>query len=209
MLLSKPRSDREIINDLDGQLINLYRQARYHLPALLHEMRMNPESRQLFRESQQHVEGLTEIQRAARYAYTNQFSFQGDNASYGVNRYGFVTRSFMMRKLVLFNRRADRLSIENLSWERCVELYDTPDTLFFCDPPYTAGSVKAYASWSIKDVRKLRDTLFSVKGKWIVTLNDDPANREAFKGCKFEDVSTYANMSNTPGRRFGEIIITR
>jgi DNA adenine methylase len=154
--------------------------------------------------------GLTEIQRAARWCYRNFYSFAGDNDSFGVKRLGFSTRSYLLAKLTAFHVRLDRVTIENLSWDRCIELYDCPDALIFCDPPYTQGEVRAYAPWTDAEVSALADALHGCLGTWIVTLNDSAANRAAFKGCQISAVSTNANMSNAtvnPGRRFGELII--
>jgi DNA adenine methylase len=209
VLLAKQPSHREVINDIDGELINLYKQVKHHLPAVVHELRLMVESRQLFAESKLHP-GTTEIQRAASFAYRNFYSFGGDNDSFGVKRLGFSTRSHLLRKIAATSRRLDRVTVEHLSWDRCLALYDCPPALFFCDPPYTEGEVRAYNAWTAEDVARLREALSRLKGKWVVTLNDCEANRAAFRGCRIKAVSTAACMSAKTfvGRRFGEIIIT-
>lgn len=210
VLVAKTPSEHEVINDIDGDLINLYKQVKHHLPAVVHELRMVVDSRQLFADAKQQP-GLTEIQRAASYAYLNFYSFGGDNDSYGVKRLGFTTQSYLLHKMVAMHKRLNRVSVEHLSWERCMALYDCPVALFFCDPPYTQGDVRAYSAWSVDDVSRLREALRRLKGKWIVTLNDCEANRAVFSGCTIRSVSTAAYMSqrNKKGRRFGEIIITQ
>lgn len=209
VLVAKKPSEHEVINDIDGDLINLYKQVKYHLPALVHELRLVVDSRQLFADAKQQP-GVTEIQRAASYAYRNFYSFGGDNDSYGVKRIGFTTQRYLLRKMVAMHKRLNRVSVEHLSWERCLALYDCPAALHFCDPPYTVGDVRAYAAWGASDVARLREALTRLKGAWIVTLNDCEANRAVFKGCTIKAVTTAASMaqSRKPGRRFGEIIIT-
>lgn len=209
VLVAKTPSEHEVINDIDGDLINLYKQIKHHLPAVVRELRMMVESRQLFYEAKAQP-GHTEIQRAASYAYRNFYSFGGDNDSYGVKRIGFSTQSYLLRKMVGMHKRLDRVSVEHLSWERCLALYDCPVALHFCDPPYTEGEVRAYSAWGAEDVARLRDALARLKGRWIVTLNDCDANRAVFKGCRIKAVTTAAAMSNKgqESRRFGEIIIT-
>ncbi len=209
VLAAKPPSPREVINDIDGELINLYKQVKHHLPAVVHELRLMVESRQLFAEAKLHP-GTTEIQRAASFAYRNYYSFGGDNDSFGVKRIGFTTRSYLLRKMAGMSKRLDRVTVEHLSWERCMALYDCPAALFFCDPPYTQGEVRAYSAWTADDVARLREALSRLKGTWVVTLNDCEANRAAFSGCTIKAVSTAACMSAKTfvGRRFGEIIIT-
>jgi DNA adenine methylase len=209
VLVAKRPSAREVINDIDGDLINLYKQVRFHLPAVVYELRLMVESRQLFADAKLQP-GTTEIQRAASYVYRNFYSFAGDNDSFGVKRVGFTTRSYLLRKIAAMSRRLDRVTIEHLSWERCLALYDCPAALFFCDPPYTQGEVRSYSPWTAADVARLRDALGRLKGTWVVTLNDCESNRAAFTGCKIKTVTTAAFMTNSssPGRRFGELIIT-
>jgi DNA adenine methylase len=208
VLAAKRPSEHEILNDLDSDLVNLFRTTKYHADELVREMQWMVESRKDFTDFRLQP-GLTEIQRAARWCYRNFYSFAGDNDSFGVKRLGFSTRSYLLAKITGFHVRLDRVTIENLSWDRCIELYDCPEALIFCDPPYTQGEVRAYAPWSDADVSRLASVLQGVKGQWIVTLNDCAANRAAFHGCKIQEVSTSASMSNarSPGRRFGEIII--
>ena len=208
VLAAKQPTEHEVLNDLDGDLVNLYRQVKYHADELVREMQWMVEARKDFMDFKAQP-GLTEIQRAARWCYRNFYSFAGDNSSFGVKRLGFSTRSYLLAKVAGFHTRLDRVTIENLTWQRCIELYDCPEALIFCDPPYTAGEVRAYAPWKQADVSALASTLQKVRGFWIVTLNDSPDNRAAFAGCRIQAVTTAANMSNArnPGRRFGEIII--
>lgn len=208
VLLAKSPSEHEVLNDSDGELVNLFRQVKYHSNELVNEMQWMVESRRDFVDFRLQP-GLTEIQRAARWLFRNYYSYAGDNDSFGVKRIGFTTRSYMLAKITSLHTRLDRVTIENLTWQRCVALYDCTEALFFLDPPYTAGEVRAYAPWTDANVLELASVLHSIKGRWIVTLNDSPANRAAFLGCRFQTVTTSANMANkrTPGRRFGELII--
>ena len=164
VLLAKPPSEHEVINDLDGEITNLYRQVKYHCDEVLREMQWMIESRKDFVDFKAQP-GLTEIQRAARWVYRNFYSFAGDNSSFGVKRTGFNTRSFLLAKMSAFHVRMDRVAVENLSWEYCIKLYDGPQTLFFLDPPYTAGEVRAYAPWGQDQVSSLAVSLRSTKGE--------------------------------------------
>ena len=208
VLLAKRPSEHEVLNDSDGELVNLFRQTKYHADELVREMQWMIESRKDFTDYRLQP-GLTEIQRAARWLFRNFYSYAGDNSSFGVKRLGFSTRSYMLAKITSLHTRLDRVTVENLTWQRCLSLYDSPQALFFLDPPYTAGEVRAYAPWTDAQVSELAGVLRSISGSWICTLNDCASNRAAFTGCHIVYVSTSANMSNarSPGRRFGEIII--
>jgi DNA adenine methylase len=210
VLLAKRPSHHEVINDTDGELINLYRQVKHHLPAVIRELRFSVDSRALYRETKGSPHA-TEIQRAAAYAYRNIYGFGGDSHNYGIQRLGFRSARGILRRIAAFNRRLDRVTVENLDWERCARLYDCPGALHFIDPPYTtSNSLTVYKGWTDADVKRLRDVLTGLKGKWIVTLNDTPVNRRIFSGCSFTPVSTKALITNkdNSGRRFAEVIIT-
>ena len=74
--------------------------------------------------------------------------------------------------------RLARVQIENRPALQCVELYDSKDTLFYCDPPYihdTRGDSKAYAyEMTNEQHEELADALNAVKGKVALSNYDCP-----------------------------------
>lgn len=182
-LLTKPPSKTEVINDINNDLINLYRQGRSHPQALLSELRHIPFSRTEFYRLRDTLAtaDLTEIQRAAYFLYCNFYCFGADGKSFAVLKTHPKTRSAWLKKIALLSRRLDRVTIECLDWQRCIKLYDSPATLFFIDPPYTAGQTYLYSVWSHDDLTALHQVLLNLKGNWILTINDSPSNRDLFK----------------------------
>jgi len=69
--------------------------------------------------------------------------------------------------------------IEQLSWQRCIEKYDRPETLFFLDPPYwqTTGYGQAFP---LEEYEQLAAAIGALKGRAILTINDHPAMRGLF-----------------------------
>lgn len=61
----------EVINDRDGQIVNLFRCIKYHRAALQEELEWLVSAREIFFAAiaQLHTDGLTDIQRAARFYY--------------------------------------------------------------------------------------------------------------------------------------------
>jgi DNA adenine methylase len=66
VFLAKPPSDAEVINDFNGDLVNLYRYAQFHLEPLLNEVQFTLTSRADLDELNRQP-GITGLQRAARY----------------------------------------------------------------------------------------------------------------------------------------------
>jgi len=213
--LAKPRSEVEIINDINGELISLYLAAQKHLPELHRQIEMLVSSRQLFHAFTKQP-GLTDLERAARFLLRNRISFGGNMHSFGVAKTGgggvAFSRKGVGKLLTQFHERLDNVVVENLPWQRCFANYDSPETFFFCDPPYFKSKIDAYEGWTEKQLREFARDVRRLKGKWIVTLDDCELNRQLFAGCQIEAVSTQNRSVNhrTHGdQRFGELIITK
>jgi len=215
LLLAKERHPTEVVNDLSGEIVALMRNAHFHLPALLEEMRWFVASRQDFHDFRAQP-GLTEIQRAARFLLRNRASFGGGGHSFGVAKtkgggVGF-DRDEIGERLEAIRRRLNKVVVENLPYERCLQNYDGPATVFFLDPPYVGGDIKAYSPWQQADMVQLRTRLDRLKGFWLLTVNDSPDNRKLFGDCAVKPVVTRnrrANNRTHAEATFGELIITR
>lgn len=215
VLLAKQRSTVEVINDINGDLIALYRNLQYHLPELLRELDYLFAARQNIHDFMAQP-GITEIQRAARFLLKNKTSFGGNMQSFGVckTRGGGVgfSRASNTELLGAAHQRLDKVVVENISYDRCLKLYDSPETFFFIDPPYLNAKINAYKGWREEDLQNFRKHLDRVEGKWVVTLDDSKFNRELFKDCKLTAVVSSNKCVNrrTHGeQKFGELIITK
>lgn len=110
------------------------------------------------------------------------------------------------------NARLDKVAVENVSYERLFKNYDSPGTLWFCDPPYTVGAVDSYAAWDSERMAAFAEAVGAQQGDWIVTVNDNPENRALFRGHEIRPVVTPSgavNRRERPDATFGELIIRR
>ncbi len=211
VLLAKERSQAEVINDLNGCLVNLYRHAQFHPQALVEEIQWTLNSREDLDDLKRQP-GLTGLQRAARYLLRNRLSFGGAGSSFAVTRQAQPSRENVLELLWALNKRLDRVAVENVPYERLFTLYDGPETLWFLDPPYSAGETSHYGVWSEVEMRGFAERVHALKGDWIVTVNDCPANRELFAAHELRPVVTRSQCTNQKthgGRSFGELIIRR
>lgn len=74
----RPPADVEVINDVNGELINLYRVVKNHLEEFVRQFKYALSSRDVFKwllQTPPHT--LTDIQRAARFFYLQQQAFGG------------------------------------------------------------------------------------------------------------------------------------
>lgn len=215
ILLAKGRSPIEVYNDLNGELVNLFRVVKYHPTEFKRCIRLVLNSRQEF-DDLKRQRGLTDIQRAVSWFIQNRLSFGGKGSHYGYGRKSggaaSGSRFARMRAVMELNRRLDSVNIEHLPWDTCVQRYDSEGTLFFLDPPYVEGSRGVYGplAFAEEDHRALREMLAKVQAKWVLTYGDHPMIRDLYEGCRIVEVSRARGIGNnhrTIRRRIDELII--
>lgn len=208
VLLAKPRSQIEVLNDLNGELVNFYRCVRFHSDVLLTELEFVLSSRKEF-DDFRHQPGLTDIQRAARWFFRNRNCFRGASLdTFGTSPTSARgSREARLEAIRQLNLRLDRVTVENLDWERCFDLYDRPGSFFFCDPPYTACDAGAYAAWKPVDVMRFRARLDRLRGRWVVTFNDAPEIRRIFDDCRLISIERAKGINQSKGKTYRELVI--
>src|SRR5215510_4462969 len=125
----KKPSDVEVINDLDGELVNFYRVCQSHHEELLRCLRYTLLSRKLHNLlTQTPPESLTDLMRAARYFFLQKVSFGGrvDRQNFAIH---VIKRPTFSPKRIpeLINTAYARLrdvQIECLPFEQVIEKYD-------------------------------------------------------------------------------------
>lgn len=201
----------EVINDVNNDLVNLYRVVSIHLEEFVRQFKYAISSRQVFEwHKATPPKTLTDIQRAARFFYLQQHAFGGriDGQSYGTATTTPVVNLLRIEEsLSAAHLRLDGVNIENLGWEECMDRYDRPHTLFYCDPPY--WDTEGYGvEFGWEHYERLAAKMAKIKGKAIISLNDHPAIRECFKAFEMEDLEidyTVGGGANRAARR--ELII--
>lgn len=207
----KEASKVEVINDVDKELINMFRMIKYHAPEIERMLEYEFSGRDMFEEYKCcTVEYLTEIQRAVRFLYLISQSFASRGSTYG---YGTNTKPspqiFYQGVLGDIKDRLRNTYVENKSFEDIIKRYDRPHSFFFCDPPYfeTTGYGSEFGE---KEQLLLRDMLTNIKGKFLLTINDHHQVREWYKDFNIEEVKvTYSVAKEQKARKeYGELIIT-
>lgn len=211
LFFNKPPSKVEVINDVNGELVNLYRVVKYHLEEFVRQFKWALSSRQIFEwEKLTAPETLTDIQRAARFYYLQNMAF---GAKVEGQTYGTSTTSpprlnllRLEENLSAAHLRLSRTQIEHLDWVTCIEKYDRPHSLFYLDPPYWGTS-----GYGVKFGQEQYDRMAvlarSVKGKMIISVNDIPQMRQVFEGLTQRTVSTTYSLGDNR-QQANELIIT-
>jgi DNA adenine methylase len=158
VLLQKPRSHGEVYNDLDSEIVNVFRVLRDVEQAkdLDRRLRLTPYSREEFRLS---YEDTADPVEAARRTIVRSFQGFTSASVTKVHKTGF--RSNANRNgttpardwvhhadhIQSFVERMQGVVIENRQAAEVIERHDSRDTLIYADPPYVSSTRFAGAHW--------------------------------------------------------------
>ncbi len=203
----------EVINDINGDVANLFRILQRHYPQFMETLRFQITSRREFdRLSRTDASTLTDLERAARFLYLQRLAFGGKvrGQNFGVSMQGGRFNLLKLApQLEEIHERMAGVVIENLPWRAFIERYDRPGMLFYLDPPYW-GSEDDYGkdAFSRAEFAELADVLGRIKGRFILSLNAVQGVYETFQNFAIEEVDcTYSVAGRGHGKAVKEVII--
>ena len=212
ILFYKPRSKVEVLNDLDGDLVNFYRVCQSHYQELVRYLRFMLVSREWFqRLLDTPPEALTDIQRAGRYLYLQKNAYGGrvTRKAYAIPVTGNANFNPESLEKVLSetHERLARVQIENLPYEQVLKLYDRPETAFYLDPPYY--DIRLYRhNLEHEDFEKMAERLRSLKGKFLLSINDHPEVRKLFSAFEIRKVPITYSIHGAKRKQIEELLIS-
>jgi len=204
----------EIINDINLDLITLYRVVKHHLEEFIRYFKWVLVSRdEYYRFRKEEPETLTDIQRAVRFYYLLKLGYAAriKNPSFSIATTSMPRLNLLRieEELSAVHLRLSRVYIENRSYAEVLSRFDKPDTFFYIDPPYY-GCEDYYGDgiFNRGDFAKLRDILASLSGKYILSINDVPEIRELFKDLYIHKVATsYSAGGANKKKKVTELLI--
>ena len=184
VLYQKEPSKLEVFNDINSELINLHRAIRNNPQSLSIYLNDLLISREIFNDiKSKHLRGRNNIEKAAFYFYqlTQSFGSKGDNFAMAAKS---RKPKNIYRNFKLISERLKGVTIENMSFNKLVPLYDKDDAFFYVDPPYvsTESYYKNTGGFGIKEHEQLAELLSKVKGRFLLSYNDSVVVRELYKG---------------------------
>lgn len=214
VLFKKPPSKAEVLNDINADVVNLYRCVQHHLDALLDYIAPTLVSRAEFhRLMRTPPDVLTDIQRASRFLYIHRNSFGGkvhrNHFGTGTTRHPKYDLETIETELKLARQRLRRCYIECGDYGDIVKRYDRSHTFFYIDPPYyDCEEMYGEGIFSKADFAKLAGLLNQIEGKFIMSLNDCKPVREIFSEFNIESEQVRYSVMKDSGKMFGEVLIS-
>ena len=190
LMRKKPAPFCEVVNDLDGEIVNLYRVLRNQAQAesLCRMLELTPFARAEFALSYEPVDGdpIEQARRTVVRAFQGFGSDSGSGAKTGFRANGNRQNTHPCKDWIIYPRclqafteRLVGVIIENRPAVDIIRQHDATTTLFYCDPPYvvetrstnvTSCSDKGYRHEMTDDEhRELAGVLRSAKGMVVVS----------------------------------------
>jgi len=214
MTFAKSPAKIEIINDINGEIVNFFKQLRKNGDGLCREIAMTPYARQELVLARLHKKKLSSLERARRFLVSSMMAING---IFGEERGGFsysnsysrdgkearVSRWYNLpARLQSIIERLRHVRIENKDARELIKAFlKRPATLLYLDPPYLAERTKGY-EFDQNDKKFHKDLLKLVRrAKCMVMISS--YDSDLYKSMLTEDlgwkqvkIATHTRGSN-------------
>lgn len=176
VFFAKEPARAEVLNDLNGELINFYKVVKTDFAELKKEISVTLHSRELHRRACvvcQNPDMFRPVKRAwalwflANICYNNIIG-----STFGIDKKGGVTRKLANKRRDFseeFARRLENVRLESRDALSVIESCDTDASFFYVDPPYVGADQGHYKGYSNEDFAALLNLLSRIKGKFLLS----------------------------------------
>lgn len=224
VLINRPPSPVETYNDIHSEVVNFFRVLRHQKEQLIEAIGLTPFSREeLGIAAQGATEGISELERARRFFVCARQVRTGLAQTASAGRWahckltsragmaGAVSRWLGSNEdLNLIAQRLLRVQIDHAPAIETIKRYDSPETLFYCDPPYPHGSrgdSNAYAhEMTDEDHRELARVLHQVEGKVALSSYHGPLMEQLYSD--WQRIEAPAKMCHSVKQERTEVLWT-
>lgn len=195
--LNKPQAKKNIINDLDKDIWSYLRLIQKY-GSVKSDVVFNTveDVKKFYKKSHTSI-----ADKLIYYKILFCTGFSGNK----INKESMIYRKFDVQKyLESLDTIKDLLEyslITNFDYEELIDLYnhkpESKNTFYYLDPPYenTSGSY-GYAEGSKFDFEKFKKVVDSIKGKFMININDSEYIRNLFKEYKMKSIDVPQGRVN-------------
>ncbi|GAA4275940.1 DNA adenine methylase [Aquimarina mytili] len=177
VFFAKEPSAVEVINDLNGNVVNFYQVCKQDFPKLNKLIQATPHSRKLHKEAAEILRRDKEkdkIKRAWAFWVQTNMSFSArifggyayERQSNGISKTIFNKKQTFTKEIC---NRLDLVDIECNDALKVIESRDTPESFFYIDPPYFNSDMGHYKGYSEHDFKELLEVISKIKGKFLLS----------------------------------------
>jgi DNA adenine methylase len=177
IFFAKHPSEVEVLNDTNGELINLYRTIQQNYDLLYDEIKVTLHSRQLHRHAwvvYNNPDMFSEVKRAwATWVLCCQTFSSMIDGGWGYDITGNTMNQKLQNKIEQFTvrlaRRIQNCQLECIDALQIIKSRDHENSFFYCDPPYFNSDCGHYDGYSEQDFENLLALLAKIKGRFLLS----------------------------------------
>lgn len=182
VLFAKERSKLEVYNDVNEGLYSLFTVLKdpAHFAKFYGQLQLTTYSRQEFDKALERWKCSTDmVERALSFYVLARQSFASGCKTWGYDkqpgsRGSKSAGSYLnaLNELPKIHERIDAVTIDNNDWRKVLEAYDTPETIFYLDPPYVPDTRKSgdyHHELNLDDHKDLVKMLLKLEGRAMLS----------------------------------------
>lgn len=201
----------EVLNDIWSELINFYHVLKYKPVAFLEAFDWIFVSRQTFEKfKREDSSQLNDVEQAMRFFYKMKASYGAKSTFFPANKSNRINPNLTKINDIIpaIHKRLKAIIIENLDFDECIQKYDKSTTFYYIDPPCYKSQAKHTHHFKEEDFVRLAEILKSIKGKFLLSINNHPFIKELFYGYDFKEVPIkYSLPRINSGKELVELLI--
>jgi len=214
VFFAKPRESSaiEVLADRDPDIAFAYKQVQCLTDQEIEELEAKDWSIEAF-EQVRKMGADSKLDRLYKWLYLRKLSYGNLSETPDKARPKFYSAKPNFRKV---RERLQGVKIYCADWWTVAKRFDSRETFFFLDPPYPGtnrGAARPDLRWSWDDLEQMIEKIQTLKGKWILTLKDEPRVRKLVQKFQVRRVRLGSPMdsggheSTAPKKRY-ELIVT-
>jgi len=188
----------EVYNDINGDLVNFWKYIKNHPEAFVTELNQYLISRELFDIFTQH-QPKTELERAIRFYFQLSCSYGSRSKNFCIMQGYKYMPLRQLEKVKVASERLQQVIIEKQDYEKIINRYDSPNTFFYLDPPYYTKEhlYDREDADAFDKHEEMAKQLRAIKGKFLLSYNNEPYIRKLYKGLIIETVEAQYTVSGS------------
>jgi DNA adenine methylase len=213
IFFAKPKSEIEVINDTNGDLINFYKVVKTKYRQLEKEIKQTLHSRQEHYIAAKAIlvfpDLFHDVKRAcAIWVVANQGYASRLDSTWGYDRKRNTSAKRLHKKRDSFAKeyaqRLEETEIENNDALKVIESRDSKDSFFYCDPPYFNSGMGHYKTYTEQDFENLLQLLSAIKGKFLLSSYPSPLLKKYIRKNKWHMKQIEMPLSMTARYKSGK-----
>ncbi len=202
VFLAKEKSDKNVLNDLDPLMYNIWRNVKSSGDKFDERNKSNPfdftAERSKWEKFVKTFRTGSPVEQIYKSIYIMRNSFNGMGTSFSAKRYPLKQQKTYKILLGPYKDKLKGVVILKKDYKEVIRKYDSKDTFFYLDPPYEVAIKKGgYYLHSDIDLEEMSDLLSNIKGKFLMSLDITPNTKKLFgKFVTKKILFNYATRTN-------------